>query len=171
VVCTFDGRRNGVKTGINQVVEPVEGVRVTFQSVTSPGKVYATILSQPTTSLPANFAFVNPALVFQITTSAGFTAGAEVCLPYPDVSPPYGIVDGTSLTPLQLKILKNGVPQTGLVQGPGNSVCVTVTGFSEFAVGFFPPAVPSSSPVGLGLLLSVVSLTGIVLLRRRSAGA
>lgn len=168
VVCTFDGRRNGVQPGANQVVEPIEGVRVTFQSVLSPGKVYATILSQSTNALPGNFVFVEPALVFQITTSADFEPGAEVCLPYPDENPADGIVDGTNLTPLQLTILKDGVPQPGLVQGPGNSVCVEVTGFSEFALGFTAAAVPALSSVGLGLLLSVVNLAGIVLLRRRA---
>jgi hypothetical protein len=68
-------------------------------------------------------------------------------------------------------IYKDGVRQFGLVPGPGNSVCVEVTGFSEFALGFLAAAVPASSPVGLGLLLSVVSLTGIVVLGRRSTGA
>lgn len=173
LVCTFEGRKNGVPTGTNVTVEPIEDVIITFDNVTGAGEVKVTLLSQSSGALPANFMLVDPQLFYNVTTTATHTGNIEICFPYPDSVAPFGTVDGTNISPpTNLTLIKTppgGTTGLPLTQGPGTTVCAEVTGFSEFALGFTPSPVPSLSRLGAAMALVALGVPGFVLLRRRMA--
>jgi hypothetical protein len=137
--CTFAALRNGVEAGsFPQTIVPLDGASITFNDVTAPGIVTVTQVYSVDGQLPADFQVAG--LFFDVETTATYSGGLGVCLPYPDVDDD-GVVDGTD-PPIQedeLRLLhvEGGVfvDRTDSRDAVNNWICGDVPHLSGFALG------------------------------------
>jgi YVTN family beta-propeller protein/cysteine-rich repeat protein len=149
-ICTFTMLRNDVQPPSMPTepvtVEPLDNATVTFDQVTSAGTASITPLTEPDGVVPANFQIAGPPIFYDVKTTAGVSGGITVCLPYPDADND-GVVDGTGINEVDLKILHNegGVFVDRTVAGSldtvNNHICALVTSLSQFVLAMqLPPA-------------------------------
>ena len=113
-------------------------ITVTFTQVTQNGLTSVTL--DDTTTGPApppNFQLGNPPVYYDFSTTAGFTAPIQVCIPYGSVSNP---------SSLELMHYENGawVNQTVSINVLTSTICADVSSFSPIAI--FQPAGSGGSP-------------------------
>lgn len=77
--------RNDVPVGTGVTVEPLERATVRFETVTAPGIVTVTPLTEVAGEVPAKFQIQDVPIFFDVETSGAVFEGiVTVCLPYPD---------------------------------------------------------------------------------------
>ncbi|HWY58109.1 MAG TPA: Ig-like domain repeat protein [Terriglobales bacterium] len=122
-------------------------ITVTFTQVTQNGLTSVT-LDDTTTgpAPPANFQLGNPPVYYDFSTTAGFTAPIQICIPYGNVSNPSGVV---------LMHFENGAWQNRTVSNDivRHIVCASVSSLSPFAA--FESQTVTQSPTSIGLSSSV----------------
>jgi len=145
--CALELRRNGVDVGpTSQTIEPLAGVTIGFDAVTTAGTVSVVPLATTTGDLPPDFELLASPLYYDVTTTAAFAGDVLVCLPYPDAdddgvvddsSPP--ICDDASVCPNVLKILhREGgvfVNRTDSIDMVAHRICARTTTLSPFVLG------------------------------------
>jgi Bacterial Ig-like domain (group 3)/MBG domain (YGX type) len=103
-------------------------VNVMFASVTQAGQTNVTV-SNPGTPPPSNFQLGNPAIFYDLTTTAIFSGGATVCINY-------GGITFSNQSAIRLFHLENGawLDRTTSVNTATHTVCGSVSSFSPFAL-------------------------------------
>ena len=118
-------------------------ITVTFTQVTQNGLTSVT-LDDTTTgpAPPANFQLGNPPVYYDFSTTAGFTAPIQICIPYGNVSNPSGVV---------LMHFENGAWQNRTVSNDivRHIVCASVSSLSPFTA--FESQTVTQSPTSIGL--------------------
>ena len=126
-------------------------ITVTFTQVTQNGLTSVTLDDTSTgPAPPANFQLGNPPVYYDFSTTAGFTASIQVCIPYGNVGNPSGVV---------LMHFENGawVDRTVSNDTVLHIVCASVSSLSPFAA--FESQTVTQSPTSLVLSSSVNSST------------
>ena len=125
----------------------VSPITVTFTQVTQNGLTSVT-LDDTTTgpAPPANFQLGNPPVYYDFSTTAGFTAPIQICIPYGNVSNPSSVV---------LMHFENGAWQNRTVSNDTvlHIVCASVSSLSPFAA--FESQTVAQSPTSLALSSSL----------------
>ena len=118
-------------------------ITVTFTQVTQNGLTSVTLDDTSTgPAPPANFQLGNPPVYYDFSTTAGFTAPIQICIPYGNVSNPSGVV---------LMHFENGAWMNRTVSNDivHHIVCASVSSLSPFAA--FESQTVTQSPTSLGL--------------------
>jgi hypothetical protein len=115
---------NNTPPGSNVVVSPAPGLTLTFSQVTAAGDTTVT-----TGGTPPPTGFQVDGLVYDISTTAGFTGPVTVCLPYnPSINRAPRLYHHENLPP------PTWVNRTTAVDESNHVVCGTVSSLSPFAV-------------------------------------
>ena len=111
-------------TGLNVNVSPAPGVTVTFLNVTTAGNTTTT-----TGGPPPPTGFQVDGVIYDISTTAGFTGSVTVCLPYDPFVDPAPILSHYEIVPPPA-----WVNRTSSVDTVKHVVCGTAPSLSPFAV-------------------------------------
>lgn len=115
-------------------------LELTFDNVTGAGDTSLIPVSAVTGNLPAQFS-INVGgwngILFDVSTTAAFTGNVELCTSWDDANDD-GIIDGTTIPETALTFLHNEsgtfVDVTSSFFADTNTICGSVTSFSEFGV-------------------------------------
>jgi uncharacterized repeat protein (TIGR01451 family) len=127
---------NNTPAGINVSVAPIAAgkvdtpVTVTFANVTQSGTTSLSIASWTGgLALPHGFSVGDPAVVYDISTTAAFSGEAIVCINYGGVAYPPG-------DPLRLLHFESGawIDRTASIDADARIICARTTSFSPFVV-------------------------------------
>ena len=141
ITCSFVMLRNGVTVGSDVTVEPLEDTTVTFETVTSPGAVTVTALTEVGGEIPANFQVADAPIFYDVEATSVFEGVITVCIPYPDANGD-GFVDGTTppIAESGLRLLhrESGVfvdrTAAGSPDPVANVICAETTSLSPFVI-------------------------------------
>jgi hypothetical protein len=151
-ICSKDNTPAGSQVS----VVPADGSSITFDAVSSPGTTSFTRTGDnPWTPPPDGFRLGDPAVYYDISTTASHTGGVTLCVDYSKVS--FSVEWGLGLFHYEDGIWRDiTIPP---VDTANNRICGVATSLSPFAifgaplppvsvVGFAPPLAPLVAPGG-----------------------